>query len=83
MIRLTRLNGEVFALNSDLIVNVDETPDTVIVLSTGQVFHVRESLDEVCRRVVEFRRQIVEPSLRERLRLCSQEEQEENHDAEL
>jgi flagellar protein FlbD len=62
MIRVTKLNGEVFALNSDLIVNIDETPDTVLVLVTGQTFRVRESLDEVCRRVIEFRREINLPS---------------------
>ncbi len=56
MIRVTKINGESIALNSDLIVHIEETPDTVIMLVTGQAFRVRESVDEICRRVVEFRR---------------------------
>lgn len=48
MICLTRLNGEPFALNPDLIERVEAHPDTVISLSDGSVrFLVRESLPEV------------------------------------
>ncbi len=58
MIRVTKLDGESIALNSDLIVHVEETPDTVIMLATGQAFRVRESMDQVVNRVVAFRRSI-------------------------
>lgn len=58
MIRLTRLNREVFLLNSDLIEHVDITPDTVITLTTGQRLIVLEPAEEVVRRVIAFRRQI-------------------------
>ncbi|HVX64960.1 MAG TPA: flagellar FlbD family protein [Bryobacteraceae bacterium] len=58
MIRITKLDGESIALNSDLIVHIEETPDTVITLVTGQAYRVRESLDEICRRVVAFRRSL-------------------------
>ncbi|MEI4270715.1 flagellar FlbD family protein [Klenkia sp. LSe6-5] len=48
MICLTRLNGEPFALNPDLIERVEAHPDTVISLTDGNVrFLVRESLPEV------------------------------------
>lgn len=59
MVRLTRLNNAPIVLNSDLIEHVDITPDTVIVMATGQVFRVRESADEVIDRIVEFRRRLV------------------------
>ena len=35
MIELTRLNGTTFVINSDLIETIEETPDTVIVLTIG------------------------------------------------
>lgn len=59
MIRLTRINRVPLVLNSDLIEHVEVTPDTVIAMTTGQKFMVLESADEVIRRVIEFRRSIV------------------------
>jgi flagellar protein FlbD len=61
MVRLTRLNHVPMVLNSDLIEHIDVTPDTVITLTTGQILRVRESADEVVRRIVEFRRRILDP----------------------
>ena len=58
MIRLTRLNNAAIVLNSDLIEHIDVTPDTVITLTTGQILRVRETAEEVVKRIVEFRRQI-------------------------
>jgi flagellar protein FlbD len=58
MIRLTRLNHAAIVLNSDLIEHIDVTPDTVITLTTGQILRVRETAEEVVKRIVEFRRQI-------------------------
>ncbi|MCC6292966.1 MAG: flagellar FlbD family protein [Bryobacterales bacterium] len=57
MIQVTRLNQQQLVLNSDLIEHVESTPDTVITLTTGTKFMVRESADEIIRRVAEFRRQ--------------------------
>jgi len=61
MIRLTRLNGDPFLLNPDLIEHVEATPDTVINLTTSHQFMVRESAEDVVNRVVEFRRAIAHP----------------------
>ncbi len=58
MIRLTRLNHIPLVLNSDLIEHIDVTPDTVIMLTSGQIIRVLESADEVVERVIEFRRAI-------------------------
>ena len=58
MIWLTRLNRVPLVLNSDLIEHIEVTPDTVITLTTGQILRVRESAEDVVRRVVEFRRRI-------------------------
>ena len=68
MIHVTRINRVPLVLNSDLIEHVETTPDTVISLTTGQKFMVLESADEVIRRVIGFRRQILtrEPVLESR-----------------
>jgi flagellar protein FlbD len=43
MIRLTRLNHVPLVLNSDLIEQVEVTPDTVITMTTGEKLMVLES----------------------------------------
>lgn len=58
MIRLTRLNHVPLVVNADLIEHVETTPDTVIVLTTGQKFMVSESAEEVIERVVTFRQRL-------------------------
>jgi flagellar protein FlbD len=59
MIRLTRLNHVPLLLNSDLIEQVEVTPDTVITMTTGEKHMVLESAEEIVDRVVEFRRTIL------------------------
>lgn len=59
MIQLTRLNNQPLAVNSDLIKFVEQAPDTVITLVTGEKLVVRESVAEVRARIVEFRRSIL------------------------
>lgn len=62
MIRVTRLNSAPMILNSDLIEHIEETPDTVIALTTGQSLRVRETADEIVSRVINFRRVIQSPT---------------------
>lgn len=56
MISLTRLNGKRFVLNAELIRTVEETPDTLITLVSGEHVMVKETLREVVERVVEYGR---------------------------
>ncbi|MGC9947721.1 MAG: flagellar FlbD family protein [Bryobacteraceae bacterium] len=63
MIYLTRLNHTPVVLNAELIEHIETTPDTVISLTTGQKFMVLESTEEIIRRVVNFRRAIMTPSV--------------------
>ena len=51
MITLTHLKGEKIVLNADLIESLEATPDTVITLTTGKRIVVRESVQEVAKRV--------------------------------
>jgi flagellar protein FlbD len=59
MIRLTRINHVPLVLNADLIEHVETTPDTVISMTNGQKFVVLESADDLIRKVIEFRREIL------------------------
>jgi len=54
MIKLTRLGGEQFVLNADLIQYVEQRPDTFITLTTGERIVVTEPMDEVIRRAVTY-----------------------------
>jgi flagellar protein FlbD len=58
MIYVTRLNHTPVVLNSDLIEQIETTPDTVISMTTGQKIMVLESTEEILQRVVEFRRSV-------------------------
>lgn len=55
MIQLTRLNNQPITVNSDLIKFVEQAPDTVITLVTGEKLVVRETVAEICERIVKFR----------------------------
>jgi flagellar protein FlbD len=56
MVKLTKINGREFVINSDLIKFIEETPDTIITLRDQDRVIVRESTDEIIRRVIDFRR---------------------------
>lgn len=54
MIKLTRLDGEAFILNAELIKYVESRPDTFLTLTTGDRVVVSESPDEVLARVIDY-----------------------------
>ena len=56
MIKLTRLDGEAFILNADLIKYVEQRPDTFITLTSNDRIVVAESPDEVLQRTVDYQR---------------------------
>jgi flagellar protein FlbD len=62
VIRVTRLNGERFALNPDLIERVEGHPDTVAFLVDGTRYVVKESVDEVLLDIREYRASILATS---------------------
>src|SRR3712207_669502 len=62
VIRVTRLNGERFALNPDLIERVEAHPDTVAFLVDGTRYVVKESVDEVLQEIREYRASILATS---------------------
>ena len=58
MIDVTRMNGKQFTVNSDLIETIEETPDTVLTLTTGKKIIVKESRQEVKNLVKLYRKEI-------------------------
>ena len=60
MIQVTRLNHTKVVLNSDLIEEIEATPDTVISLTTGQKIIVLESTEEIVERIRRYRQSILE-----------------------
>jgi flagellar protein FlbD len=57
MIKVTKLNQAEIYVNPDLIEFMEETPDTIITLTTGIKLNVEERAREVIDRIIEFRRQ--------------------------
>ncbi len=58
MITVTRLDQRVVVVNADLIKMLEATPDTIITLINGDSVMVRESVDEVVRRAIDYQRQV-------------------------
>ncbi|MFO0676820.1 MAG: flagellar FlbD family protein [Polyangiaceae bacterium] len=58
MIKLTRLNNHMVAINPDHIAWADSNPDTTLCLAGGDKILVRESLDELIALVLDYRRSI-------------------------
>ena len=56
MIKLSRLDGEAFILNAELIKYVEQRPDTFITLTSNDRLVVAESPDEVLRRALDYHR---------------------------
>ena len=59
MIHLTRLNGQGFVLNPDLILKAETTPDTIVTLVDGTRYVVEEPIDVLAERVLRYRASVV------------------------
>ena len=56
MIRLTRLNDKEFFMNAEMIEFVEATPDTIVSMISGKKIMVREPVEEVTERVIDYKR---------------------------
>ena len=57
MIDVTKMNGMNITINSDLIETMEDTPDTVITLTTGRKIIVKESRQTIKNLVKSFKRE--------------------------
>jgi flagellar protein FlbD len=58
MIKLKRLNNSEVVINAELIELIEETPDTVITLTSGHKMIVADTAEEVIKKVVAYKRRI-------------------------
>lgn len=58
MIDVTKMNNVKITLNDDLIETMEETPDTVITLTTGKKLIVKESRQEVYNLVKLYKKEL-------------------------
>ena len=64
MIKLTRLDGQQFILNADLIRFVEERPDTFVTLTSGDRIVVSEKMDVIVEKAIDYQqRKALIPSM--------------------
>ncbi len=62
MISLTKLDNSQILLNLENVKYVESTPDTLIFFINGEHLFVKETLDELVARVLEYKKQINQSS---------------------
>jgi len=62
LIRLTKLDNSQILLSIDNVKYVESTPDTLVFFTNGEHLFVKETLDELLHRVVEYKKQVTQPS---------------------
>jgi flagellar protein FlbD len=74
MIKLTRFDGSVVAVNAELVKFVEATPDTIVTLTSDQKLLVLETVDEVIEKVIEYKRFVY---ANQPQKICKSNEKEE------
>ena len=63
MIEVTRLNGRRLVINGDQIERLEASPDTIVSMTSGRKLLVRETVDEMVRKLITYRRSLGMPWL--------------------
>ncbi len=58
MVQVSRLNGESYYVNPNLIKTIEETPDTVITLTTEKKLIVKEKATEIVDKIIVYNQNI-------------------------
>ena len=58
MVKVTRLNGEAYYINPHQIESVDFHPDTTLLMLSGKHVVIKEGVDDLISRIVEYRKRI-------------------------
>lgn len=58
MIKTMRLNGRELVINAELIQFVEETPDTMITLTSREKIMVKDSMEEITSKAIDYQRLI-------------------------
>ena len=65
MIEVERVNGNKMLINPDLIKFIETTPDTVVTFTDGEKIILRTRPTDIIRMIVDFRKQVRLPEIRE------------------
>lgn len=68
MIKVSRLNGKEFVVNGEMILYIEETPDTVITLTSGQKIVVKEKVDDIIEKVISYKGKIYNYEIQDRVK---------------
>lgn len=60
MIKLTKLNNEIFVVNCNQIESIELIPETKIVLMNKDFYIVQEDIDEIIGKIIEFNAKITD-----------------------
>lgn len=63
MIEVTRLNDTKLMINCDLIEMVEQSPDTIISLTTGKKIIVKESMQDIRNLTILYKKEIFEKKI--------------------
>jgi flagellar protein FlbD len=58
VIKVTRLNGMAYYINPHQIESIEVRPDTTFQMLSGKIIVVKEAVDEIIDRIIEYRRKI-------------------------
>lgn len=58
MIEVSTLTGNPFILNCEHIEKIEHIPETVITLTNGKKYLVKESVEEIIKRVINYKNKI-------------------------
>ena len=58
MVKLEKLNGTMIVVNADIIESIQASPDTVLNLATGNRFIVKNSVDDVVAKIIEYKKKV-------------------------
>ena len=65
MIKVKKINGEEIVINAELIETVEARPDTTISLATGNKIIVKDTVSEIIKKVIEYRRLVKQKRTKE------------------
>ena len=61
MIQATRLNGSSIYINAEIIETIEKTPDTILTLTSGKKYVVKDSIEELIKRFIKYQQFVRRP----------------------
>lgn len=58
MIKVTKISGEMIAVNDNLIELIEVIPESKLVMTNGKFYIVKETVDEIFDKIIEYQRRI-------------------------